>query len=193
MIRAKSTVLIWTLTALAAPLTLADDVRYYVDNGIQYRETTQVTQRPVTETRWEPHQTTVVQERYTTNMQDSVRTYQVPVTEHQWVLGTQRSWNIFAPPTLSYRLMPVTRWETRTETVRIPVTKRELVPTQQVQHVPVTNTKIGEERVVRHEIVGPVTSGSTSAVAQGSSFGGSSLDGDPPATSSLPQQVDRRR
>ncbi len=193
MIRAKSTVLVWTLAALAAPVALADDVRYYVDNGIQYRETTQVTQRPVTETRYEPQQTTVLRERYTTDLQESVRTYQVPVTEHQWVLGQQRSWNIFAPPTLSYRLMPVTRWETRTETVRVPVTKREYVPTQHVQHIPVTNTRIGEEKVVRREIVGPATSSTGTSVAQSNSFGGTSLDGDPPSTSSLPQQVDRRR
>src|SRR5690606_21904753 len=107
------------------------------ENGIKYRETTQVMQRPITETKYQPHETSTVSPRYTTDMQETVRTYQVPVTEQQWVPGLQRTWNVFAPPVLSYRLMPVTRWETRTETVRVPVTKVEYVPGKQVQHVPV--------------------------------------------------------
>ena len=72
-----------------------------------------MTQKPISETRYESRQYTTYHPRYTTDYHDSVRTYQVPVTEQQWVLGYQRTLNIFAPPVLSYRLVPVTRWETR--------------------------------------------------------------------------------
>ncbi len=202
MIRGNSTLLALALAALATPAAFADDVRYFEENGIQYRETTQVIQRPITETKYQPHETTSASPRYTTDMQETVRTYQVPVTEQQWVPGLQRTWNVFAPPVLSYRLMPVTRWETRTETVRLPRTKVEYVQTKQVQHVPITNTRIAEERIVRREAIGPAGSGGGTAVARSEpvqSFGGSSAD-----TASVPQDpygnsapvqssIDRRR
>jgi hypothetical protein len=179
MIRGNSTLLALTLAALATPVAVAQEPRYFVENGIQYRETTQVMQRPITETKYQPHETSGVAPRYTTDMQESVRTYQVPVVEQQWVPGLQRTWNVFAPPVLSYRLMPVTRWETRTETVRLPVTKVEYVPTKSVVQVPITNTHIAEERIVRREAIGPAGSGGGTAVARTEpvqSFGGSSAE-----------------
>jgi hypothetical protein len=179
MIRGNSTLLAIALAALATPGAVAQEPRYFVENGIQYRETTQVMQRPITETKYQPHETNGVTHRYTTDMQESVRTYQVPVTEQQWVPGLQRTWNVFAPPVLSYRLMPVTRWETRTETVRLPVTKVEYVPTKNVVQVPITHTHIAEERIVRREAIGPAGSGGGTAVARTEpiqSFGGSTAD-----------------
>jgi hypothetical protein len=199
MIRGKSTALALVLAALASPAALAQEVRHFEENGIQYRETTQVTQRAIPETKWVPSETTQVSPRYTTNMQDSVRTYQVPVTEQQWVPGLQRTWNIFAPPVMSYRLMPVTRWETRTETVRVPVTKVDYVPYKQVQHIPVTNTRIAEERVVSRVAIGPAGSGGGTAVAQTvpiQPLSNSGLDAQAtqdPYSNSAPQAIDRRR
>ena len=125
---------------------------------------------------------------YTTDMHDSVRTYQVPVTEQQWVPGYQRTWNIFAPPVLSYRLLPVTRWETRTETVRVPITKREYIPEKQVQQVPITNTRLAEEKIVRRVPIGTVGNGtavarneSTAAPATSDANGGLDPPNLPPA------------
>jgi hypothetical protein len=118
-----------------------------------------------------------------------VRTYQVPVTEQQWVLGYERTWNILAPPVPSYRLMPVTRWETRTETVKIPITKLDYVQERQVLQVPVTDTKIAKETVVRRVAIG--VANDTPAVARHQPFGG--LDGEPPSTSSSEDQIDRRK
>lgn len=168
MIRGTSTALAFaTLAVLASPASAQQNVRVVEENGIQYRETTNVTQKAIPETKWVPNETTQVSPRYTTEMQDSVRTYQVPITEQQWVPGYQRTWNLFAPPVLSYRLMPVTRWETRTETVKVPVTKVDYVPYKQVQHIPVTNTRIAEERHVSRVAIGiaPGASGGT-AVAR---------------------------
>jgi|GEM_PF-4014140 len=168
MIRGTSTALaLATLAALAAPAAAQQNVQDVVENGIQYRVTTHVTQKAIPETKWVPSETTQVSPRYTTEMQDSVRTYQVPVTEQQWVPGYQRTWNLLAPPVLSYRLMPVTRWETRTETVKVPVTKVDYVPYKQVQHIPVTNTRIAEERHVSRVAIGiaPGASGGTAVAS----------------------------
>lgn len=159
MNRGKSTAFALAMALLAARGAMAQEQQYVVENGIQYR----VTQRPITEYKYEPRETTNYSPRYTTDMQDSVRTYQVPVTEQQWVPGLQRTWNIFAPPVLSYRLMPVTRWETRTETVKVPVTKLDYVPYKQVQHHAVPHTHIATERVAVGLAPG---AGGTSAIAQ---------------------------
>jgi hypothetical protein len=94
---------------------------------------------------------------------------------------------------LSYRLLPVTRWETRSETVRIPITKREYIPQQQVQHVQVPSTRIAEEKVVRRVAIGLEGSGGAENVARSDSFGGTSLDDNPPVENSLNPTVDRRR
>ena len=48
MIRGKSTALAFSLAVLAAPCAMAR-IQYVVETGIQYRETTHVTQRPITE------------------------------------------------------------------------------------------------------------------------------------------------
>jgi hypothetical protein len=192
MIRAKATAVVLFAASLAAPIATADDVQYETVGGVRYQVITETNQRPITEWRSEPREQTVFQERYTTSMQESVRTYQVPVTEQQWVPGYQRTWNIFAPPVLSYRLQPVTRWETRTETVRIPITKREYVPQRQVQHVQVPDTKIAEEKVVRRVAVG-LEGGGTQNVARSDSFGGTGLDNNPPIENSLSPTIERRR
>ncbi len=149
---------------------------------MRYQVITQTTQRPISETQYVPHEYTTMREHYTTEMQESQRVYQVPVTEQQWVPGYQRTLNIFAPPVLSYRLMPVTRWETRSETVRIPVTKRNYVAEKQVQQVPVVNQRLATEVHTHRIAVGPAT-GNTPLMATRNDTGGTKLDGDPPRDS----------
>jgi hypothetical protein len=143
----------------AASALRADDVKYVEENGIRYQVTTQVVQRPINHTTYEPRETTTYRERYTTDMQEVHRTYQVPITQQQWVPGYQKTWNVFAPPVLSYRLMPVTRWETRTETVRVPSTRRELIPQTQTTQVPVTKTHLAQEEHTHRVPVGVSPSG----------------------------------
>jgi hypothetical protein len=191
MLNARSTAIVLVSAVLAAPHVLAQNARVYEENGIRYQETVSETQRPLTSTRYESRESTVQRPRYTTSMQESVRTYQVPVTEQQWVLGYQRTWNIFRPPVPSYRLMPVTRWETRTETVRIPITKLEYVPEKVVQQIPITDTKIAKETITRRVAIG-VADGAP-AVARKDDFGGSIPGGEPPSAVSFGGQVDRRK
>jgi hypothetical protein len=169
MKRATLAAALAALPLVTASRLVADDVRHETDsNGVRWQITTQEVPRPLTKTHYVPQESTIAVPRYTTTMEESVRTYQVPVVRHEWVPGYQRSWNIFAPPTLSYRLMPVTRWETRTETVRIPITKQDYVTQSQVQHVPVTQTVIANETVVRRQAIGldHTATGGAAAVAR---------------------------
>ena len=55
--------------AIAAPLALADDVKFFDKDGIRYKETTRVVRRPVVETRYEQRQQTVYREQYRTDNQ----------------------------------------------------------------------------------------------------------------------------
>jgi uncharacterized protein YcfJ len=183
--------------ALAMPALAADEVKTYEKDGVKYQEVRRVVQRPITETHYEPRQVTTYRERYTTDMQQVQRTYQAPVTQQQWVPGYQRSWNIFAPPVLSYRLVPVTHWETRTENVRVPVTKREMIPEQVTQHVPVTNQRIVQDEHVSTYAVGTVpgsagSSSDTSTMANRDDMGGVNKLDDQPRNDSL-DQISRRR
>jgi hypothetical protein len=167
------------LTAMIAPSVRADEVTYFEKDGIKYQKIRQVNQRPITELRYEQQQSTAYRERYTTDLQESHRTYQVPVTEQQWVPGYQRSWNLLAPPVLSYRLMPVTRWETRSETVRIPITKREVYPETVTHQVPKYSTRYAEEETVRHVAIGTTANG-TPSVARSESTGLAAPEGEAP-------------
>ena len=124
------------------------------------------------ETRYEPRQTTNYRDHYTTEMQEQTRTYQVPVTQQEWVPGYQRTLNPFAPPVLSYRLQAVTRLQTRTEIVRVPVTRRDVLPETVTQHVPVTTQHLVQD-VHEHRVAVGVVPGGGTAVASGSGGGSS--------------------
>jgi len=184
------------LGAIVAPALRADDVSYVEENGVKYQVTRQVVQRQIPETRYEQREYTTHSERYTTDMQEVQRTYLAPITEQQWVPGYQRTWNVFAPPVLSYRLMPVTRWENRTETVRIPSTRRELIPQRITQQVPVTTTRLAQETHEHRVPVGVSTSGSSGGVPSMASRldSGSSDDSSSDSTRDRSSdQIDRRR
>jgi len=132
----------------------ADEVRYFEKDGITYRETKQVVRQPVTETRLESRENTVYREQLTTDMRETQRNYATPVTEYQWVPYMERGWNLFNPPHLTYRLVPQTRWETRTETVRFPVTRRDYVPEKRTVQVPVTTQRLAENVIISQIAVG---------------------------------------
>jgi hypothetical protein len=160
--------------ASIASAVRADEVRYVDgEDGVRYQEITRVTQRPVSE---KQREYTTYRERLTTDLQESQRTYQVPVTEHQWVPGYQRTLNIFAPPVLTYRLMPVTRWETRSETVRVPITRRDYVPEKQVQQIPIVSQRLAEERHTSRIPVGTVGGSTPLMATRDSASGGTRLE-----------------
>jgi hypothetical protein len=167
---------------VSAPALRAEEVRYVDgEDGVRYQEITQVSQRPVSETRYEQREYTTYRERLTTDLQESQRTYQVPVTENQWIPGYQRSLNPFAPPVLTYKLMPVTRWETRSETVRVPITRRDYIPEKQVQQIPIVTQRLAEERHTHRIPVGTVAGSEPRMATRDTSLGGTKLDPEQPS------------
>jgi hypothetical protein len=163
------------LLALGAAGAMADDVKYSEEDGLTYRETTQTIQRPVQHTTMQQRDVTYNRERYTTELQEVQRTYQVPITEYVWKPETHRSWNPFEPPYVAYRMVQQTRYETRSETVKIPVAKREVVPEKITQQVPVTTQRIAQEKVVTKVAIGPAGSHATGGASTMAAGGANNL------------------
>ena len=173
----------------------SSDIRYVQRDGITYREVVDTYQRPVSETTYQNHTETFYQERITTEIKETQRTYYAPVTEYQWEAYTPLSLNPFAPPRIAYRWVPKTRWVPRIETVRMPVTNREMVPQTRTVSRPVTTLRMVEsQRITRVAIADPPrnlnlsNSGTAIArqpIAQPTSIGGvSNLQNDPPRVGS---------
>ena len=161
----------------------ADDVRYYEQGGTTYRETRQTVRHPIVETRMEDRESTVYRDTYSTVLQDTPRTFPVAVTEYHWVPVWRRSWNPFAPPYLTYEMVPQTRWETHSDTVKTSVTQHQVVPEKITYQVPVTTQRYVDSPIVSRVAVSSappgatIASSPTSAPAGGSSApGGSSSD-----------------
>lgn len=161
---------------VAASRATAQDVRYYEDGGITYRETTQTVRRPIPHTEMQSRDVTYYREKYTTDLQDVTRTYQVPVTQYVYEPRVENRWNPFTQPTLTYRMVPRTHWETKYETVKIPVARRDVVPETVTQQVPVTTHKIAEDKVVSRVAVGTTANSAGTLAANPSGAGGSTFN-----------------
>lgn len=193
-----------TLLTMATAVTgSAEDVRFYEENGATYRETRHVVRRPVSETQYQRIERPVLREQYRTEMHNSIRTYQTPVTDYQWQTTLRNRWNPFAQPYYEQKLVPVTRWETQVENIQVPVTRREVVADTQTIQVPVTTQRFVEEEVIRRAEVSkrPGSGGDPFAqrttVASRPVTGGVQLRSDPPRygtrTDWRPSPVDETR
>lgn len=134
--------------------TGASEVRYYEQNGVTYRETRQVVQRPVCETEMRPTTQTVYRQEQATEMRETTRTWWSPVTEQAYEAVWMGRWNPFVEPHVVYRPVTRTRWEARTETVQAPVTVSRWVPHTQTKEMPVTVQRMVPEEVVSRVAVG---------------------------------------
>jgi|GEM_PF-6480603 len=81
-------------------------------------------------------QQTFYREQYTTEMQDSNQLVYDPVVHYQWTSRWHNWWNPFAEPYVTYQLEPQTVWQPRWQVVRLPVTRRELIPETRTVQVP---------------------------------------------------------
>jgi hypothetical protein len=134
---------------LTASVAVAqDNVRYYQENGITYRETRTTVQRTVPETRMQQCTSTVYREQVTTEMRDTPRTWQCPVTEYRWESAVVGRWNPFIEPYRIYRTVPTTRWETHSDVVKAPVVTRCVVPETRTVQMPVTTYRTVPEEIV---------------------------------------------
>ncbi len=157
-------------------------VREYVENGITYRETTEVVRKPVSTTTWQERRETVLVDRVTTQLHESDRNVLVPVVTYQWQPRVHDWWNPFKPTSIGYHPVPVTSWEVQQQTVRTPVTYREMVPEERVVRTPQRSMDFVEETVTRRVAIndttgqpltmGAMSSGTTVVARRPETFGG---------------------
>jgi len=164
-------------------VSTADEVRYYEKDGVTYKETRRVVREPISETRLEQKQQTVYREQYRTEMKDSQRTVYQPVTEYRWQAYLHGRWNPLVQPYWAYRLVPSTRWVARQETVRMPVTQRELVPETRTVQVPITTQRVAEREIIERVAVSASPSGAQTAQSGRPLGGVARLESDPPRDS----------
>lgn len=157
----KHTVLLIGISLVVIPVTRITDAED------RFTEMRQHIRRPVSETRYEERQKTVLTEQVFTELRDAHRSYYLPVTEYRWEPRWHAIWNPFRDPTLAYHWVPKTRWELYTETVHLPVTTRKMVPVQRTVQLPVTTLRIvEEERITRGPTTNTVKPISRSGTAQ---------------------------
>jgi hypothetical protein len=180
-------ILVLSLLMVATRCVVADaqQVRFYDENGVTYRETRQLVRRPTWDTRWEDRSKTVYRERVTEETQDRVQTVYTPVTEYRWQPRIRGRFNPLVEPVIEYQLVPHTYWRSAVETRRVPVTRRELVPeTTTVPQRVTTLRMVDEEVITRTAVNTPPSSPVPTSVAAGTSIGGQKLEGDPPRQAS---------
>jgi hypothetical protein len=125
----------------------ADEIRYYEQNGITYRETRQIVQRPVCETHLQPTSRTIYREQISSECRDVVRTVWVPVTQYCCQSYVEVRCTYGEPYYATYAV-PQVCWEQRIETIRTPVVCRRWVPECQTTLVPATTQRMACQEVV---------------------------------------------
>lgn len=128
---------------------IAEAQEYVTERGQTYKVTKEIARRPVTTTTYQDVSQTVLVDRVTTQMAESNRAVLVPTVEYQWEPRVHDWWNPFRPTTMAYHMIPVTRWEVQQQTVRTPVTYREMVPEERIVRTQQKTLDFVEEEVTR--------------------------------------------
>lgn len=177
----SSTLTLLLITLNAATAAWAQEVRYTEDG---YRETRRIVRHPVTDVVQQDVPRTVYREQARTELQDVHRVYQVPITEYRRESYWRGRWNPFVQPYLAERIVPYTRWESRAETVKVPITTRQLVAETQIDKVPVVTYRYVDEEIISRVPVTNQSATSTYSSApttSGTAIGGvAKLENDPP-------------
>ena len=175
------------MSLLGTAWAVADEVRFYEQDGVTYRETRRTVQRPVSETRMEQTTRTVYRQECTSELRKTSRTWWTPVTEYCCQPYLVGRWNPFVVPYYSYRYVPRTRWCQRTEQVDMPVTCCRCVPHTQTVQVPVTTRRMACGQVISRVAVSGRSFGvlepipQSPTLAKREQIGGlARLDKDPP-------------
>lgn len=159
--------------SVGLPTLSADETRYYVENGVTYRETRQTLQHPVHVTELQNRQQTVWRPRVTSETREVTRSWYVPITEYSWQQRWERGWNPFAQPVLTQRYVPTTRWELRTEVVKAPVNRYDYVQESATVQSPVAVQRMAERQIITRVAMGPA------APSSGGAANSSQIAGDP--------------
>ena len=154
-----------TCASVTTAIGQEQDVRFYEQGGITYRETKTKVRRPVRELEYQDQQQTFYREKYHTQMH-SVQQYRYqPITQYYWEPRVHGQWNIFRGPHLAYHLRPITTWQSQTRTAQFPVTQRSVEPETRTVKVPVPKLSFKEEEVVSRTAVGPAAANRKLATA----------------------------
>jgi hypothetical protein len=127
--------------SLCASTTIAQDTRYFDEDGIMWRETVRRMQVPETTTHSEKRTQTVYRQEFTTEMRKSNRTVYTPSTQYFWRPRYRGVLNPFVPTTVSYELVPAIQWQAHTEVSERPVVTSQVVPEQRTVEVLVRTTR----------------------------------------------------
>jgi hypothetical protein len=164
-----------------------EEVRYYEENGVTYRETRRTVHRPVTETEYVERDRVVYRPEYRAESRDIHRTYQLPVTEYRWEAQLRGRFNPFVRPYWVNEYVPRTFWETRTEVVKEPYLRQELVAETRTEKVPIVSQRLVEEQITSRVAISSPTirvpregTGGTEVVSRQKLGGVARLENDPP-------------
>lgn len=149
-----------TAAVMITPMTAQAEGRpgYFTDpnTGIVYRQVTRNVERPVVETKMESREQTVFRPQTVRETRPQTNTYYAPVTEYQWEARLQGRWNPFRQPTVTYKQVPKTHWEPRSETINRTQTRTEWVAEKRTVEVPHRYVRMEREQKVEYEAVGRV-------------------------------------
>ena len=145
----------------------SDETRTVTVNGVPYRETYRAVRRPVTGVQWDQKEVTRYVEQHTTEMRQMQRPVYVPHVRYEWQARVRDRWNPFVQPSVAYELVPRTHWETRLETVKVPVVRRELVPEKRLVDVPRRTLGFEEQQELVSRVPLPAASAAPAAIARG--------------------------
>jgi hypothetical protein len=97
-------------------------------DGMVYRVTKRVRPKTVYEAVSDSHEQTVYTQKLQTEIKEAPRSYWTPVTQYQWTPVWERTWNPLQPPYVAYRMVPVTKWELKNDTVQYGYTSQKVEP-----------------------------------------------------------------
>lgn len=153
--------LLATVVLAISQQTWAQDVRYYEQDGVTYREVRNTTQKPVVDVTYQNREETVYRQQITTKFEDYSQLSYQPVTTYRWEPRWHGWWRIFRGPHVAYHLVPSTSWQAQAHTVRIPVTKSHWVPETRVVQTPVKQLRMVDHDQVTRTAMGPAASQTT--------------------------------
>ena len=173
---------------LLAATAVADEVKIVEKDGVTCQEIHRTIPRTIWEHKVEKQERVINESKYTSEVQRTEHKYMAPVTEYRWEPQWVTPWNPFAAPYVTYRWVPTTRWEERTQTVATPYTRTELIPKKVTQEIPVAKARIVHE--TQHILVplharsssanDPLSAGDDEGVVARRETGGRRLDELPP-------------
>lgn len=159
-------------------------------DGVTYQETRTVTQRLIPTTEMQTRHEQVYTPQVATTYQHYQQNNLTPVTEYRWVSRRKGVYNPFVRPYWAHQLEPVTRWENRAATVKVPITTTNWIAgTRTVQTPVVTYKSVPEETVTKVALsaspsAAPMSQSATAFASRPptSPIGGQQMHSDPPRT-----------